>query len=212
MGRTRDDFAYIAEVPITDERGISTGRAQRVECSVPGCGACYDMTVNRHRRPPDQVYKAAGRAGWKTDAKKGQHLCPDHANPPKEATVPSQTTAKPSPSETPPRELTRDAKRSIFRAIDDAYDTANNCYALDVTDDSIAAELKVPVGWVREVREDNFGPAGPDPALVELRAELDMLKEDAKEAAAKAKLALSEVQRLEADIKHVSERLKRRGV
>lgn len=75
------------------------------------------------------------------------------------------------PAETAPRQPTKEQRRAIFREIDESYH--GSAYVEGYTDKTIAEKLHVPWSWVAAVREENFGPAGPDPEVVKLKAALD---------------------------------------
>ena len=60
------------------------------------------------------------------------------------------------------RQPSRDQKRLIVAALEDAYDTKNQRYKGTETDKGIADMLGdgIMSGWVAAVREDMFGPDG----------------------------------------------------
>ena len=66
-----------------------------------------------------------------------------------------------------PSEAARAQRRKVFYEIEDHYD--GNRYATGFSDAYIATKLGVAVNMVVEIREQNFGPAGPDPRIEELR-------------------------------------------
>jgi hypothetical protein len=68
----------------------------------------------------------------------------------------------PPPPVPPLRQPTRDHKRLIVAALEDAYDTKNQRYKGLETDKGIADMLGdgVMYGWVATIREDMFGPDG----------------------------------------------------
>lgn len=159
-----------------EERVVSIGdgqkRVQTFRCSAPGCSEVKDTPITTKRRPPEQLAKMASRCGWTIDLKRGKHLCPTCTNGGR-MKKPNTTELKVSSK---PREMTRADRRRIFREIDDSYDEAGNAYVLDVTDQSIADKLKVPRAWVAQVREESFGPAGPDPAILKIESALKDLQ------------------------------------
>lgn len=63
---------------------------------------------------------------------------------------------------TVPLNITKEERRIIFSEIDGHYLDESRGYAEDWDDEKVAASLKVPVGWVRSVREENFGPEKGD--------------------------------------------------
>lgn len=72
-----------------------------------------------------------------------------------------------------PSDAARAQRRKVFHEIDDAYE--NGRYKTGVTDQTIAAKLVVAVSMVAEIREQNFGPAGPDPRIVDLERKIAAL-------------------------------------
>lgn len=58
----------------------------------------------------------------------------------------------------PPPEMTKEDRRIIFAGIDDHYVDETNGYKPGWNDQKVATDLNVPVAWVRQIREDNFGP------------------------------------------------------
>lgn len=64
-----------------------------------------------------------------------------------------------SPSQTPPRVMSRDDRRVIIAEVKGCYDEENKRYMDGWHDEKVAQALgaHVPVGWVKEVREDYFG-------------------------------------------------------
>lgn len=73
-----------------------------------------------------------------------------------------------------PTEAARAQRRKVFHEIDDSYE--NGRYREGVTDATIAQKLLVAVTMVAEIREQNFGPAGPDPRIIELRKQVANLE------------------------------------
>lgn len=166
---------------------------QYLQCD---CGKRFDVPRAKSDRTPQVIANMARRKGWSVNIKKHSVICPDCECKGKEP-MPKTATIKP-PSETPPRVMDKEDRRKIFRAIDEAYD--GNGYCSPVTDQSIADELKVPWGWVAQIRDENFGPAGPDPELVammkkleEFRLHLTKLEEKAMDAAAATESMSKEV-------------------
>lgn len=77
-----------------------------------------------------------------------------------------------------PRLMDRDDRRLIFGELDTLYLDAKQGYKPGASDQIIAESLGVPVLWVRNVREEMFGPADGDKRtkqVQELRARLDAL-------------------------------------
>lgn len=65
-------------------------------------------------------------------------------------------------------------KRVIIRALEDAYDDSAMRYRGTQTDKTVAEDLGggVRAGWVRQIREELFGPAGGNEEIEAVRAEI----------------------------------------
>lgn len=101
--------------------------------------------------------------------------------PLKKASVndPAPTVAKPKPQlndgvnamnfdpKLPP-EMTKEDRRIIFSEIDSHYLDETRGYDRDWNDERVAKGLNVPQAWVRNLREDNFGPEYGDVVNVEV--------------------------------------------
>lgn len=80
---------------------------------------------------------------------------------------------------------TREARRMIYARIDTNYDPKNGAYTNGKTDAIIAKELNVPLAWVKDVRDENFGPEGFDDQTMKLvMAAMDLLDKSSKDASA----------------------------
>lgn len=76
------------------------------------------------------------------------------------------------------REPDKMQRRLIIQALEDAYDDQKQCYRSDSTDTSVAADLGSGIlpGWVSQVRDELFGPAGNE-EIAAIRQELKKLTE-----------------------------------
>ena len=83
-----------------------------------------------------------------------------------------------------PLNITKEERRIIFGEIDSHYLDESRGYAEGWNDEKVAASLKVPFGWVRGVREENFGPEKGDGVFVateELKTALSQAEEVKKD-------------------------------
>lgn len=69
-----------------------------------------------------------------------------------------------------PSGAARAQRREVFRELEECY--GDGQYLPGFSDQYVATKLAVSIGMVREVREQNFGPAGPDPRIIELRQKI----------------------------------------
>lgn len=108
---------------------------------------------------------------------RGKHFCPkcvaDRRGKREDGTMQQKadTTRKPS----------LEQRRLIIEMLVIAYDGAANRYRGNDTDKTIADALGggIMPGWVAEIREQNFGPAGGNEEIDAIRAEIAAIRADA---------------------------------
>lgn len=95
-----------------------------------------------------------------------------------EAAAPSRVEGKSMDALAPLRQPTREQKREIIAMLDMAYDTASGRYRGAETDKTIAGAIGAGImpGWVAEIREDLYGPAGENDEMQAVREALAKLK------------------------------------
>ena len=71
------------------------------------------------------------------------------------AHVEAKREAQPIADDAP---MTRADRRIVFAKLEEVYVDEREGYRDDWSDAKVAADLGVPVGWIKEVRDDNFGP------------------------------------------------------
>ena len=74
--------------------------------------------------------------------------------------------------------MTKEDRRIIFSEIDSHYLDEKHGYDKGWDDEKVATGLKVSIEWVRNIREDNFGPEKGNA----IDAEVEKLKEASAEA------------------------------
>ena len=94
----------------------------------------------------------------------------------------NRTSKPPGKAITPssPREPTFVQKRAILDLLNECYDTDDGCYCQGDTDETIADVLKVMPGWVIQLREEFYGPAGSNEEMFALAADLKVFLEFAR--------------------------------
>lgn len=171
-------------------KGLGSPKAKMI-CD--GCGAevvfTCDYESGSARRKvgrewaPNQgqaIRKAAG-LGW--SRVKGKDRCPICEAARKATQTPpivipetsmAQTAALPADNVAPIRQPSREQKREIMALLDAAYDIEAQRYRGKDTDKTVAEALGPGVlwGWVAEIREEFFGPAGGNAEMDEIEAEL----------------------------------------
>lgn len=176
--------------------GPNRERVQVIRCTEKKCSRVMRTKAKGKLKPADVIMNMARRKGWKIDVNKKTAVCPNHAKEDKpkmrledlkqlkgneeiagvpvdnkdDKVVQPQIVGQNGKSEEKPRELTQVFRRKIFREIDGSYE--NNRYVTGVTDKTIADELNVPRKWVEDIREEMFGPAGPNPEVVAISEQL----------------------------------------
>jgi hypothetical protein len=161
------------------------------------------IALNDHQLKPFKAFRAAAaQRGWHFNDDAQLFFCPDHNDSHR---VEAAMNEIKTPSETEPREMTREQRRAIFREIDEGYD--KNGYCMDVTDQTIAQKLGVPWGWVAKVREENFGPAGADPRLKALVSKIEAAETKAQQAYDGALAAAEKAEKAQAEVKALKDQL-----
>lgn len=67
----------------------------------------------------------------------------------------------------------KDQKRAIMKLLDEVYDTTNERYLAQESDDSVADVLGVMPAWVSDIREEFFGPAGSNEEVDKITARIN---------------------------------------
>jgi len=100
-----------------------------------------------------------------------------------------------------PPEMTKEDWRIIFAEIDTHYLDETTGYAANYDDKRIADGLKVPLAWVRTIREENFGPEkNPDSEFRSLKTLVENAENNLKsinDVMAKVKNRISELESMQ---------------
>jgi hypothetical protein len=139
------------------------------------CRACSNSEVIANAThsgslPPEVTAKKFTQKGWRVGHRVRDDLCPaciaKELELKKKKTEP-KTSEGPAPAikmeidtvrADPPPEITREDRRIIFSEIDSHYIDEMRGYDTGWNDTRVAEGLKVPLAWVKGIREDNFGP------------------------------------------------------
>lgn len=182
---------------------------QQLSCGHPGCDKKLRLICPGEWRTAKAFFAEARKRGWSVI--EGQsYRCKEHAPYVKAPTKPAEETMQHTvPTKTdsvqPPREMTPVERRAIFREIDESYETKG--YVLGITDQTIAEKLKMPWAWVAKVREENFGPAGPNPKLQKLVTQIEELGKKASAAEDDALKAAQRAEAIAAEVETVKKQL-----
>lgn len=111
----------------------------------------------------------------------------------------------------PPRQPSRDEKRAIIAKLDEVYVSEEVGYAGDLSDEKVADGLKVPVAWVKALREEfhgeNAGNEAGSAATRELKRAAHELRKDLTTAERKVEQALGTLATAERELDSVRTRL-----
>lgn len=84
-----------------------------------------------------------------------------------------------TPSETPPREMSRDDRRVIFAKLDEVYLDEKRGYDSGWSDHKVASDLGVPRKWVEIIRAENFGAIGTNEDMADFLSKAEILAAEA---------------------------------
>jgi hypothetical protein len=130
----------------------------------------------------------------------------DTATTPKKET-PVEITKPAAPTVVPPRTMTREERRKIWRYLDEVYDVPNTRYLDDLTDHKVAEALKVPRAWVSEIRDEAFGPDGGNASMEKLHRDMLRLSENLTKAVETCLNAATEAEKFQGELKSLENRL-----
>jgi hypothetical protein len=105
------------------------------------------------------------------------------------------------------RAMCRDDKRAIFRRLDEVYSVPAGRYVDDWTDHRLATEMNMPRAWIAQVRDEAYGPEGGNDEMEKLLADIAATHRKLEGAVELCLTAATEAEKLNADVKSLSERL-----
>lgn len=216
--------------PVRDARGNSTAKCTCAECGhSTNVKSNFATRANSARGPEvnkSQVMPKLHAAGW--TYVKGVLRCPacnlESTSPfaplephhhfytpnPLEKPMAKEPTVivVPPPPAPPLRQPTRDQKRLIVAALEDAYDTKNQRYKGTETDKGIADMLGdgIMYGWVATIREDMFGPDGNE-EIGSLAADIKAWMKKVDDQMSLIAEAMAEVEMHRTEVKKYQDRL-----
>jgi len=178
---------------VTERRGPRTYRTCFLTCSV--CGEQGDIGHQNFGADTadEQAPQKFRDRGWFVGRRPETDLCPKHAKrakPPACEPVPEVVTTTEEPAmidvnDLPttadaPRTMSFIERRVILAKIEEVYIDEKTGYSSGWSDKKVATDLNVPLAWVAELREQNFGPAINED-FVGIMRELERLKEQFRE-------------------------------
>lgn len=220
MSHTKADRKWV--------RGAIIMSGQRVGAHTIRCSECpnsKDVLDRGYRQLPfDEVQRRFQRAKWFVGHNEKHDLCPDcikrHSDERRakrkpqtpvltivSTTPPTTTKEKPMTTTMPDRAMTRDDKRVINLKLHEVYIGETHGYAPPHTDHSLAKELGVPVGWVRDIREELFGPAHSNSDIDATLSKIEAAKKDATAILTKAEATMAAFGTMSAQITAIREQI-----
>jgi hypothetical protein len=201
-------MSYIAFEICTVPIGGHQRRGAKARCG--HCDRTESIHVNTsksHGDDDEQVEKAVvhkfENLGWKIGKTAAQHRCPQCFSAIKAAAKSrngrtvhlSQKVVSITPVEIPPTQVvvaaapppqserrpTREERRIIHNKIDEKYTSETTGYSMGWNDKRVADDLGVPVAWVSEIRDANFGP-NIDEAMTQVISDAKGLLDELKAA------------------------------
>jgi hypothetical protein len=206
------DRRYAFEQVKIDNRPV---RCRRIRCAEVGCGQVGEiLDQSDGGLPSNVVEKRFERKGWEVGANEKHDFCPECVEKrrlarrqarikplsvPKDSNVVQLTPHQETPAMSAveanePAQMSRSDRRIIFAKLEEVYESEEAGYKMPWTDQAVAKDLgsHIPVGWVAQVREENFGP-------VKDNAEIRGLFERVESNTAEARAFLDEVKAVRKD-------------
>lgn len=212
MKQQQQDFGRTAIVGSGPKRGIVA------KCC--NCGAAETLGGNAIGLPLDVAVKRFEQKGWDmSGGKRERDTCPKcveerdragkpivlgtvHPAPQRVVEPAALVPQMPTPVVAdPPEPMARDDRRIIFAKLNDVYVDERVGYSNGWSDQRVAEDLNVPRGWVKGVREENFGP---EATSEELRSHID----EARRLLADATDAVAKMEKCRSDAVDAMERLR----
>lgn len=148
-------------------KGVSRANAVCDDCGRREAVHCDYRRAPGNKTMPDaaQVKKKITAHGW-SDIK-GKLRCPTCETKRKIAPMPAT-----KPAETVAPQMSKRDRINIISMLAEVYDLDAGRYKANDTDETVAEVLETRPGWVAEVREAEFGPAGGNENIDALEQEL----------------------------------------
>jgi hypothetical protein len=192
------------------------------------CGVVKTVKVNTFTgTPSDQdeieqqfIVKKLQEMGWLVGKKSEQHRCPGcysaikasqaRKNEEKVVTLPVKI-AEPDA----PRTMSRDDRRIVFEKLNEVYVDEKVGYGPGWTDSKVATDLGVPRAWVKQVRDEMFGPEGSNEEIRATINEAQTLLNDIRvvsnaiaEASGPLKALLDKAEQIDKRVRQIQQELR----
>lgn len=128
------------------------------------------------------------RLGWKIGRNEKENRCPGCFNASKNAAEQKRKNLMSESQIIPmrvkaddPTPMSREDRRIVFEKLNEVYADEKTGYSAGWTDAKVADDLGVPRAWVKQVRDEMFGPEGSNEQIRQAMAEArDILAESKK--------------------------------
>lgn len=194
------------------------------------CGVVRTVPINRfkgHARTDDELEQQFVRnkltsEGWLIGKKETQHRCPgcysaikaSQARKNNEESKIVTLPVKPAEPEAP-RTMSRDDRRIVFEKLNEVYVDEKTGYGPGWTDAKVATDLGVPRAWVKQLRDEMFGPEGSNEEIRATITEAQTLLNDIRvvgntisEAAAPLKALLDKADQIDKRVRQIQQDLR----
>jgi len=121
---------------------------------------------------------------------------------------PSPPVQEPVPAQSGTKQPTRDERRIIFQKLNEVYVGEETGYSAGWSDKRIAADLGVPMAWIKIIRDENFGP-NIDEAMVTLINEAKAVLIEIQAAKLDADKIATQIKELNRKADGIEQRLKK---
>jgi hypothetical protein len=131
--------------------------------------------TSANRIPAEAIASKLKREGWML----GRHIrCPEHAHVRKEKKKGEGKVAELVIDNTnqAATDAARTAKRLVMMALEESFVTEKGCYKTGVSDETIAAELKIAPAVVVRLREEFYGPLKVPDEIEDVQRQIEELR------------------------------------
>lgn len=160
-------------ISVMEEKSHFPRTGYVISCSKCTATERFVANTNSGMMAPEVIARAFRVKGWHVSNSQKKDLCPKCCNGKdlnrenvvmmnREDTAPQALLGKivETAAADPPRQMGREDRRIIFAKLNEVYIDESKGYSAPWNDARVAADLNVPKAWVKDVRDQNFGPEG----------------------------------------------------
>lgn len=168
----RSTSMHQLQFPVVNRPGADGRASWQAQITCASCGMTYHHARGGALNSEDYFR----RKGWEVGKTLSKCFCPLCIEARRKVVKMSDHVKPPAVEPAEQRSISREDGRLLSRAIEDHWDEASKHYTPGWSDVKLAAEMGVPIDWVKMIRERDFGGVGDDPGVERLIAELAPLK------------------------------------